>query len=141
MLLTFHPSATDPRRTAPIVIQGGEDLNNKNIQIVEAPVITISGNIVDSAEEPNEVTLRRGPGEWLIEFGGVLGGSAWATDWAGIRPAGSRRWSFEFKGAYAPGSYEIHAARRTTRNYREKANTVIIEIRSSDIAGLTVRFP
>ena len=148
-LFAFHPSATDPRTVPPIILRGGEDLDNRDIRVLHAPVIQISGQILNDSGLPDvssaSVHLMPEAGSWIIDFGGVLGGT-WISAGAGAISLGSNRWKFEIIGAFASGSYELHATLRSERRGNsplEAQGMTTIQIGSQNIqdANIVVKSP
>jgi len=148
-LFAFHPSATDPRTVSPIILRGGEDLDNRDIRVLHAPVIKISGQILNDSDLPNissaSVHLMPEAGSWIIDFGGVLGGTRISAG-AGAISLGSNRWKFEISGAFATGSYELHATLRSERRGNspmEAQGMTMIQIGSQNIqeAIIVVKSP
>jgi hypothetical protein len=129
LVLTFHPSTTNPEIARPVFIRGGEDLPSIDIRVRRAPVLRISGYVVGDVREASVQLLK--PKNWSIDHGGVLGGySAVATATANFTD--SPRGKFEFRGVFPPGIYELRAQSGSTRLEIGSQNIdgVIVEVRS-----------
>ena len=116
-VLTFYPSVTDPQAESPIALNGGEDIENKDIRVHQAPFISISGYVVNGSSFWNaavaSIELVAAKKNWIIDHGGVLG-NAGIVAGPGAAFAEPDRGRFELRGAFPPGAYEIRAIVEST---------------------------
>jgi len=144
-VLTFYPSVTDPQAEPPIVLTGGEDIENKDIRVHRGPFISISGYVVNGSSIRDaaiaSIELVAAKKNWIIEHGGVLG-NAGIVAWTGAAFAEPDRGRFELRGAFPPGAYEIRAIVESTtpgsRVARKALGTTRIDVGSQDLEGVVI---
>jgi hypothetical protein len=142
LLLTFSPSATDPRNVPAIAVRGGEDLQDRAIRIQRGPIIRVSGEIANrsSIRDLTLVSVDLVQGGWTIDLGGVMGGlrTLAGTVAAPLDAAGADRWKFEFSGVFPPGTHELRVIAEADRGRRQARGRVSIEIGSRNVEGVVV---
>jgi hypothetical protein len=144
-VLTFYPSVTDPQAEPPIVLNGGEDIENKDIRVHRAPFISISGYVVNGSSIRDaaiaSIELVAAKKNWIIHHGGVLG-NAGIVAGTGAAFAEPDRGRFELRGAFPPGAYEIRAIVESTtpgsRVARKALGSTQIDVGSQDVEGVVI---
>jgi hypothetical protein len=144
-LLTFYPSTTEPEASPPLVLNGGEDVENKDIRVRRAPVIRISGYVLNHSSVKGassaSIQLFRGDKTWIISHGGVLGSSeSLAGTRADFTESDQGRW--DIRGAFPPGAYELRAVieafDRVSRVTRKAIGATRVDIGYHDLEGVVV---
>jgi hypothetical protein len=133
---TFYPATTDPELTTAILLEGGEEFQNKDIRINHAPVIRISGEIFVDVDVQDvifrPVNLLPRAGAWRVVVGGVQG-----TDPALAAGGVSRSGAFSIVGAFPPGLYELRAI-VDTRSGQRVTGSQEIRIGEQDVSGVRI---
>jgi hypothetical protein len=141
-VLTFHPSATSPAAASSIALRGGENLQDKNIVVQHAPLVKISGRVLNDSAIRNAthaLVQLSWPRTWTLDFKGVFGG-LWAFASATANFTQPDRGEFEIRGAFAPGSYELRATVESSggRNRQKAAGSTLLTLGSGDLDSFTV---
>ena len=143
-VLTFHPSTINPESAPPIVLTGGEDVENKDIVLRTARVIRISGHVIDDSGFPDvssaSVQLLPRERKWRVYHGGVLGGDLDGNSALAATSAlftDPNRGSFEFRGTFQPGAYEVRAT-VSARDRQKAVGSTVIDVGSEDVERIRI---
>jgi hypothetical protein len=115
LVRTFYPATINIAEAQIVTLRGGQDLTGMHIRRQMAPVITISGQVINDLPKATEVTARRGAGDATVariqivpsNKNAIVDPSVSMFANAALTAPNSGR--FEYRGALAPGTYDLFA--------------------------------
>lgn len=132
---SYYPGTLDPNVAVPLVIRGGESIDNLNFVVPDAPATTISGVVIADGPGPATSGVRT---FYLLPLDGRPS-EVYPLEFTNLMDAPSQGGSFPFKldvRGVAPGFYDLAPFYMDSNNVYHSGRTRI-EIGSQNTENLT----